>query len=120
MKKYRSLWYMSTTNHNILYFHCDHGIRFINNGNRLWKAWMRQEQSGVGRPILPEMLCGLRSEPIYALIQKPIPQSRRGQGAEMVQLGRPPVRVVDKRDQSSARLGTVCLPGGRVDFQSLN
>jgi hypothetical protein len=38
MKKYRSLWYKSTTNHNILYFLSIPGIRSLNTAICLWKA----------------------------------------------------------------------------------
>jgi hypothetical protein len=38
MKKYRSLWYMSTTNHNILYFPVIPCTLFLNTGICLWKA----------------------------------------------------------------------------------
>jgi RimJ/RimL family protein N-acetyltransferase len=38
MKKYRCLWCMSTTNHNILYFVHIPRIYFPNKGNCLWKA----------------------------------------------------------------------------------
>jgi hypothetical protein len=38
MKKYRSLWCMSTTNHKILYFPHIRGIFLLNSGLRLWKA----------------------------------------------------------------------------------
>jgi len=38
MKKYRCLWYMSTRNHNILYFLYIPGIHFQNKGSCLWKA----------------------------------------------------------------------------------
>jgi hypothetical protein len=38
MKKYLSLLYMSTKNHNILYFVDISGINFANKGICLWKA----------------------------------------------------------------------------------
>jgi hypothetical protein len=38
MKKYRSLWCMSTTNHNILYFAVIPGTSLLNTGICLWKA----------------------------------------------------------------------------------
>jgi hypothetical protein len=38
MKKYRSLWYKSTTNHNILYLHHIPGIQSLNTAICLWKA----------------------------------------------------------------------------------
>jgi hypothetical protein len=38
MKKYRSLWCMSTTNHKILYLPHIPGILLLNSGICLWKA----------------------------------------------------------------------------------
>jgi hypothetical protein len=38
LKKYRCLWWMSTTNHNILYFLNISGIHFLNKGKCLCKA----------------------------------------------------------------------------------
>jgi hypothetical protein len=76
---------MSTTNHNILYFLCNRGTFFANSGNRLWKAWMRQEWRGVGRLNLPEMLCELGSAAHLLVIDKRIPRRGRGQGAGLVQ-----------------------------------
>jgi hypothetical protein len=48
MKKYRSLWYMSTTNHNILYLADMQGISLLNTGNRLWKAQNSLARRGLG------------------------------------------------------------------------
>jgi hypothetical protein len=50
MKKYRSLWWMSTRNHNILYFVNIPGIHFPNKGNCLWKA--AEVQAGRGMAAL--------------------------------------------------------------------
>ena len=47
MKKYRCPWYMSTTNHNILYFGHISGINFPNKGDSLWKAPNSLARRGV-------------------------------------------------------------------------
>jgi hypothetical protein len=55
MKKYRSLWYMSTTNHNILYFHHIPGIQPLNSGICLWKVENSLVVRGLqGLKICPE------------------------------------------------------------------
>jgi hypothetical protein len=38
MKKYRCPWYVSTRNHNILYFVCIRRTSLLNKGTYLWKA----------------------------------------------------------------------------------
>jgi len=53
MKKYLSLWCMSTKNHNILYFVDISGINFLNKGICLWKA----PKPLVGRGFRPVKNC---------------------------------------------------------------
>jgi hypothetical protein len=50
MKKYRSLWYKSTTNHNILYFLSIPGIRSLNTAICLWKAENTPMNRGLQGP----------------------------------------------------------------------
>jgi hypothetical protein len=57
MKKYRSLLWMSTTNHNILYFLFISRISFANSGNCLWKAQKPQALRGPGLPALLQIQC---------------------------------------------------------------
>jgi hypothetical protein len=47
MKKYRCPWWMSTTNHNILYFVHISNINFPNKGHCLWKAPESLARRGV-------------------------------------------------------------------------
>jgi hypothetical protein len=47
MKKYRSLWCMSTTNHNILYFPAIPGTFLLNTGISLWKAQFTLARRGL-------------------------------------------------------------------------
>jgi hypothetical protein len=47
MKKYRSLWGKSTTNHNRLYFNGICGIRFLNTRICLWKVRNRPAKRGI-------------------------------------------------------------------------
>jgi hypothetical protein len=61
MKKYRSLWYMSTTNHNILYFVDITRIRFLNIAIRLWKAQNSLAPCGFLALNLPQTLCNQAS-----------------------------------------------------------
>jgi hypothetical protein len=53
MKKYRSLWWMSTGNHNILYLAYIRRIRFLNTGICLWKAQNGLALRGFQGLILP-------------------------------------------------------------------
>src|ERR1017187_8251480 len=76
---------MSTTNHNILYFLCNRGTFFANSGNRLWKAWMRQEWRRVGQPNSLKMLCRLRSAAHLGVIDKRSAGDCGRQGAGLVQ-----------------------------------
>jgi len=57
MKKYRSLWYMSTTNHNILYFVDITRIRFLNTAICLWKVQNSLVRGGFSGSKLPQLLC---------------------------------------------------------------
>jgi hypothetical protein len=57
MKKYRSLWYKSTANHNILYFVRIPGISFRNTGNCLWKAQNTLARRAVAPSNLLQILC---------------------------------------------------------------
>jgi hypothetical protein len=87
MKKYRSLWCMSTTNHNILYFLNIRGIRLVNNGNRLWKAQKAQAWRGVGLPILPHMLCNRGFAGVSGLIQSVVLGGGGGKAQKRCRLG---------------------------------
>jgi hypothetical protein len=46
MKKYRSLWWMSTTNHNILYFACNPCISLLNTAICLWISHLSLARCG--------------------------------------------------------------------------
>jgi hypothetical protein len=80
MKKYRCLWYMSTTNHNILYFVAINGINFPNKGNYLWKAPKLPAEDGVQAVEIPPAIASPGSEnpqrrslpgPAFSLIALP-------------------------------------------------
>ena len=87
MKKYRCLWYKSTTNHYILYFVCVPRIRLLNSGNCLWKAQNTVAQRGLHPPILPSIRCHARVAGAYRCTNKASPRRGRVQDAEMVQIG---------------------------------
>jgi hypothetical protein len=87
MKKYRSLWCVSTTNHNILYFFCNHCINLVNTANRLWKAWMRQELRGVGRSKMPEFHAIASPRPTLALLTSVALGKGGGKAQERCSLG---------------------------------
>jgi hypothetical protein len=53
MKKYRCPWYVSTQNHNILYFVHISGTSSLNTAIWLWKARLTVVRSGVARLQLP-------------------------------------------------------------------
>ena len=53
MKKYRCLWYVSTLNHNILYFVRIPGTFSLNKGVCLWKAQNTLLRAGSGAARLP-------------------------------------------------------------------
>jgi hypothetical protein len=74
MKKYRSLWGMSTTNHNILYFVRIPGIRLLNPALCLWKARNSLAGRGFQPPALPSIGCfaGLRRSFVPSI--KPSPR----------------------------------------------
>jgi hypothetical protein len=93
MKKYRSLWCMSTTNHNILYFVRVSSTTAINTAIWLWKAQNRHERRGFGTSMLPQNLMQppAREDPSSPL--KPSPGASRPQGAEVVQIGRNSVEM---------------------------
>jgi hypothetical protein len=57
MKKYRSLGYMSTTNHNILYFVDVPRTILLNMGIRLWKARKTLIWRRFLAQFLPQILC---------------------------------------------------------------
>jgi len=76
MSKYRSLWYMSTTNHNILYFNDIQSIYILIPRICLWKAGDSLARRRLGAPILTRFLSNLRSGAVSRLLLKPIP--RRG------------------------------------------
>jgi hypothetical protein len=118
---------MSTTNHNILYFFCNHCIHIVNTGNRLWKAWMRQEWRGVGGANFPEFGAIFprfrvieRTTAHFGVIDKRSPRGGRGQGAGTVQFGCKLCGEVDKRVQSSGRLAWCVCRNRCGDFQPLN
>ena len=86
MKKYLSLWCMSTKNHNILCFVYVPSIKFANKGICLWKA--PKALAGRGFPfvkICPKI--GATSGDCGYTAPKPKPSPCRGreQDAEMVQ-----------------------------------
>ncbi len=104
MKKYRSLWCMSTTNHNILYSAFIFGTRFLNTGICLWKPQNSLARRGLGLfdfapiPVHPPVPLG-GSHPFH----KASPDRRPEQGAETVQLRAWPVRIVDNLARQSLR-----------------
>ena len=53
MKKYRSLWCMSTTNHNILYFVAIPSTSLLNTGILLWKAQITLARRGLQGQFAP-------------------------------------------------------------------
>jgi len=82
MKKYRSLWYKSTTNHNILYFGNIHRISSLNTRNCLWKAQNTLAQRGFSLPPMRRARCQPRSFPplavsIRSLVLTPIAHNTR-------------------------------------------
>jgi len=82
MKKYRSLWGMSTTNHNILYFLCIPRISFANTGNRLWKARKPQKRRGPTAFNFAQNTVHRRLAAVSGLIQKPSPRHGQAQGVK--------------------------------------
>jgi len=88
MKKYRCLWCVSTTNHNILYFLIIFSIRLFNTGIRLWKAQKSLARCGLLRVCLTPKI---RATPCwragFAPLHKPSPGGGREQGLETVQNG---------------------------------
>jgi hypothetical protein len=56
MKKYRSLWCMSTTNHNILYFACIRRTSMLNTAICLWKAQNGRNERGFRQSKMPQNL----------------------------------------------------------------
>jgi hypothetical protein len=94
MKKYRSLWCMSTTNHNILYLVDIPCTSSLNSGNRLWKAQKRLALCGFPAQICPKTSAERASAALHPCF-KPIPGATPLQGAALVQNPAQPVRVVD-------------------------
>ena len=87
MKKYLCLWYMSTKNHNILYFVDVSSTYFANKGICLWKAL--KTLAGHGFPPVKSALNPVQTwECTTASPPKPKPSPCRGrvQDAEMVQM----------------------------------
>jgi|HubBroStandDraft_2_1064218.scaffolds.fasta_scaffold2506769_1 hypothetical protein len=104
MKKYRSLWYKSTTNHNILYFSNISSIQPLNTGILLWKVGNSLVQRGFRGQFLTQILCirgperrlTLASPAVSGFNLKPSPPGAPTQDAKPVQFALIPVRVVDK------------------------
>jgi hypothetical protein len=105
MKKYRSLWYMSTTNHNILYFAVNPCTSLLNTGICLWKAQNNLVWRGflshfasklvqIGQPPGPSRSRpGISDRPV--LIPKPSPRREPLQDAKQVHFTAETVGVVD-------------------------
>jgi hypothetical protein len=98
MKKYRSLWCMSTTNHNILYLACIPRTCLLNTAICLWKAQDSRSQCGLCGLVLLQTGCTRGAgRPCSGPMQKPSPRHTGKQGSKTVQSGRIPVRTVDNR-----------------------
>jgi hypothetical protein len=77
MKKYRSLWYVSTRNHNILYFVCIPRTFLLNTGLCLWKApktlfWRAFRPSNFA----PNLMQLQPSRPLCPSKPGPLPKTR--------------------------------------------
>ena len=104
MKKYRCLWYKSTTNHNILYFVAVSGIWFQNANKRLWKAQNGLAQRGLaGGNFAPNSV-----QPGPARRLRPRPQAYPSPGSG-----------TRRRNGAFCRSGCVsCGDSGRFLFRS--
>jgi len=106
MKKYRSLWCMSTTNHNILYFAVIPGTSLLNTAICLWKAqnslaWRGDHADFASRPVQIRPVChALPNLKRSGLIPKPSPRGDSPQDAKQVQFARAAVGVVDNSAHS--------------------
>jgi len=117
MKKYRCPWYVSTTNHNILYFVGISRTCSLNTAICLWKVANGPVWRGVARSVLRWNRGKPDRKPGPAPI--PVPPSKRSpspalsQGAELVQNGASPVRIVDKREAGPGLLFPLGFKPGR-------
>ena len=110
MKKYRSLWCMSTTNHNILYFAVIPCTLFLNTGICLWKAQNSLARRGLRRDFAsravqigrPPWVVFTQAYPpaLSVLIPKPSPAGGCLQDAKQVQFALATVGVVDNSAHS--------------------
>ncbi len=115
MKKYRSLWCMSTTNHNILYFAVIPGTFLLNTGICLWKAQISLVRRGLLSHFASKVVqaswlaapspCQTALHAQSVSSQKPSPRRGRPQDAKQVQIARETVGVVDNRTHSLDDLG---------------
>ncbi len=103
MKKYRCLWYVSTTNHNILYLVHIQGISLLNSGTCLWKAQNSLARRELGAPVLPRFLCTPAFGSTLGLLYKPGPHHERMQGPNLVHHARSPVQIVRIPDRSTRK-----------------
>src|ERR1035437_5624566 len=111
MKKYRCLWYKSTTNHNILYFVHIPGISFLNKGKCLWKAQTPLAGRGVMRAALTRIGATGGWRLFAAPMHKPSLRQGRGQGAETVQFGGKSVEMWTNLPSASAPSGAQVWSG---------
>jgi len=86
MKKYRCLWYKSTTNHNILYFVRVPGTSSPNAFVSLWKALRALPGAGFRVHFIFPSVRPVARGPIF-LSLKPSLRPVREQGPETVQFG---------------------------------
>jgi hypothetical protein len=105
MKKYRSLWYVSTRNHNILYFVCVPRTRLLNTATCLWKAQKSLAGRGLSSPKVRPLFDASPVLPVApghplqpCLSKAPInrrPARTPPQDARTVQIPGAPVLVVE-------------------------
>ncbi len=111
MKKYRCLWYKSTTNHNILYFVHIPGISFLNKGKCLWKAQTPLAGRGVMRAALTRIGATGGWRLFAAPMHKPSLRQGRGQGAETVQFGGKSVEMWTNLPSTAGQTEPMCPEG---------
>ena len=108
MKKYRCPWYVSTTNHNILYFVGISRTCSLNTAICLWKVANGPVWRGVARSVLrwnrgkPDRKPGPAPIPVPPSKRSPSPSP--SQGPELVQNSPSPVRIVDNGGGTRASL----------------